>query len=250
MEILIAVATAGVLAVLALALSPIRTTIADWLTRNSTPSAIIALAETHLWNVPDYRYEGTPQFFFPAPLTPPSPFPGKAVIDWREWLVSAGGIDSGHTVALVTVQATRETTVVVDPPELVWSRRDVPEGINVSPEGLGGGGVSRRRYSFWLESGIVSRAYLDADTQPDQPNRDGLPESYSLGKGESQRLLIDAFFRDPGYYEWSLRLPTVENGKRRTLSVAGSDGKPFVTIAASIDQSYFYDVLSGTWVKS
>lgn len=121
---------------------------------------------------------------------------------------------------MITIQVIEDVAVVVEPPVVTHSCIPLPPGIQVSPQGLEGGGVLSPR---------VCRVRLDGRHSQVPPISD--TKSYVIGKSETHRLLLVVEVGQ-GRYEWHVALPLVVNGRRAVYQLRSA---PFHTAGESND---------------
>lgn len=160
------------------------------------------------------------QFYFENRSSVDDP-PGP-LEEWWAWAHHRGGVDVGQTTVMITLQATADVAVVVDPP--IIHVRDVgvcADGIIRSPEGVGGGGIQPRRFTVDLDERSPKAKYAP-------PSGDNRPASFSMSKGDSERIQILAHAERTDR-SWWVEIPVLANGARHVESV-GSERDPLVTI--------------------
>ena len=161
------------------------------------------------------------QFFFPTMddvADPPS-----GLEEWWAWAHRRSGEDVGTTTIMITLQATADVSIVVDPPLIHAADYVVPPlGLIRSPDGVGGGGVRPRRFMVDLDATTPRAKYAP-------PIGDDRPPSFSLSSGDSERIQIVASV-DKRDRRWWLELPITANGVKYVKEV-GSQSAPFVTIS-------------------
>jgi hypothetical protein len=135
-------------------------------------------------------------------------------------------------VVLVTIQVIDDLAVVVEPPTITHRCSALPSGVQVSPEGMGGGPVTTRVYHVMLD-GSQSRV------EPQDATR-----SFSIARNETERLLLQTEV-GYGWYEWTAVLPVVVNG-RRVLHPLSS--KPFHTAGEDHGRLHVWDPDNAKWV--
>jgi hypothetical protein len=173
-------------------------------------------------------------FYFPAGFEPPEP--PSSIDEWRRWARGLGGHDVDVTKVRITLQGVEaDAAVLVGEPMIDHACSPLPPGVICTPEGLGGGGVTPRRYEVSL--------FSDRKPQVVYSDRDERPSSFVLSKGETEQIDLVVSAVEPGLHEWTCVLPLTVNGVRRDL-VVDDEGQLFVTVGRT-------DQCSGRlWVDS
>jgi hypothetical protein len=160
------------------------------------------------------------------------------------WAREKGGEDVFITSFVVTLQATNDLSVVVDPPRIANHEREaVREGVICSPEGLGGNGPPPHRFHINLDA--------DPATVTFAPSRDessaGSP-SFKMKRDDTDRIEIVAWAEhQPQRHRWSLTIPLLVNGERVELPV-DDDGRSFVTVGKEARPILFWEPFRRRWV--
>ena len=158
--------------------------------------------------------------------------PSGGLLEWSKWAEARGGTPIGLSVVLVTIQVVDDLAVVVDPPQFTHECLPLPNGVQVSPEGMGGGPVKARVYNVKFD-GAQTVVEPGADSR-----------SLSVAKGETERLLIQVEV-GTGWYEWMVTLPVVVNGQRLLHQV---NLKPFHTAGENRATLHMWDPDNAEWV--
>lgn len=191
-------------------------------------------------NMPFVGLDFATRFYFPSDFALPSDAP-EFVSEWWFWAHSMGGYDVGRTKVLITLQGVEDAaTIMVGAPKIDALCSPLEPGVICGPGGLGGGGVRPRRYEVSLFASRPPEVrYLDqGDLEP----------QFTLSKGETEQIALLVTAEDPGYHEWTCKVPLVVNGVERSLDVRnGRD--PFVTVAATPEcRGYIW--AGGRWHES
>jgi hypothetical protein len=222
--VLTTVLAAGILAAAALAFAPVRAR----LNRRATLLGGHGIIH-HVELDPERRthnIRGAEEFFFPRSLGPYEGPPDRVGHSTWSWAHDAGGQDALRTALTVTLEATLDLSVVVDPPIVRQTVRAVPSHGEFWSRPPGGASISlgpARHFSVALDE-------ADAPIARFVPGRSGDVQTpaFYLRQGEVERLEVVAVSYD-GWHEWTLELPLIVNGKRSVLRV-DNGGEPFVTV--------------------
>lgn len=171
----------------------------------------------------------------------PEEDPPEVGFDWSRWAYKHGGIDATMTMLQVTIQARLNATVVLDAPIIrIIERRSVSGGV-IGTFGAGGADLTPRHF----------RVDLDTFDPPIVEYRNEEFEvvaspAFKLGSGDAERFHVWAYATRSELVEWSLELPVIINGHRRTLPIHGPTDFSFRTLGHS---SGVEEVLSygGAW---
>lgn len=144
---------------------------------------------------------------------------------WWAWAHERGGEDDRLTSFVVTLQATRDVTVLVDAPQVEnHTREAMPEGVICSPGELGGNGPTPHRFHINLDANPATVTFT---SEPEDAS--GALPSFKMKRGDTDQIeVIARASRDR--HTWTLTIPLLVNGKRVTLPVT-MKGHPFVTVA-------------------
>lgn len=115
-------------------------------------------------------------------------------------------------------------TVVVERPLVSVSSDHLPAGERaVHP--VGGASVQPRAFEVDLDSSGPEHPVVQLVGDGGDP-RDA-PLTWSVGKNETEQILLTVRSRTPRLYRWTARIPVIVDGARRYLDV-DDHGEPFL----------------------
>jgi hypothetical protein len=134
-------------------------------------------------------------------------------------------VDGVDTMVQITIQAGLKATVVLDSPIVRLTERNAVFGGVVGTYGAGGADLTPRHF----------RVVLDMFDPPTVEYRNEdyqvvASPAFTLAGGDVERFHVWAYAMGRDLVQWTLELPVIINGKRRTIPVLGTTDVSFRTL--------------------
>jgi hypothetical protein len=212
------------LAVTALTHPPI-----DWLERVSKRLWRAELFDVHVETDPSIIWAGQPPWVGAAVWlhTIPDEPPPLACPDWHVWARERAGFDAEQSVLQVTIQARKDTTLLIRGLKVRQKETKSLEQIDGYILGcpVGGASLEPRRIEVNLDwgGGTGTATWLDRGGQPTQP------QQLTLSSGEIEQFQIWVTTEE-GWHEWWLELIVFSEGRNSVFPIRPQNNRPFITV--------------------
>jgi hypothetical protein len=181
----------------------------------------------HVERDPEVIWAGSPPWVGTSVWLPDhvTEHPPSKCMAWSQWARRRSGHDADLTFLEITLQARKDTSLVIGTP-IVRQRTDQVLGGRVLQCPVGGADLEPRRIELDLDTFGDDHALVDFIV-------DGESSSFptvALAPGDIERFHIWARART-GRHQRRLELPVLVDGRRRVVNV-DDGGDPFVTVGS------------------